>query len=256
MARTGEKKALNVDLWRRWRDGNNPEAEEELIRTYLPLVHYVVGRLSIGLPGTVDKGDLQSFGHLGLMDAMKKFDFERGLQFETYAMWRIRGAIMDGLRESDLIPRSARDKAKRIEEAYLILEQQHLRSVSDREVSDYLGISEKDLGQAFSDASFASLLSLDEPVHDEEEQKAFRQSFIVDEKAKDPQKSLDEAVQKRILADAIDRLSEKERTVVSLFYYEDLTLTEIAEIMSLSPSRISQIHSKALLRIRALLNKN
>ncbi|MEW9667660.1 FliA/WhiG family RNA polymerase sigma factor [Ammoniphilus sp. 3BR4] len=255
MARTGEKKALNVELWRRWRLRKDREAEEELIKSYLPLVSYVVGRLSMGLPGTVDKGDLQSFGHLGLMDAMRKFDFERGLQFETYAMWRIRGAIMDGLRECDTIPRSARDKAKKIEEAYLVLEQQQLRTVSDKEISEYLGISEKDLGQAFSDASFASLLSLDEPIHEEEEQKNSRQSFVVDEKAKDPQKALDEAVQKQFLAEAIDQLSEKERTVVSLFYYEELTLTEIAEIMSLSPSRISQIHSKALLRIRTLLNK-
>lgn len=256
MARTAEKKAFNMDLWKRWRLEKNVEAEEELIETYLPLVSYVVGRLSVGLPGTVDRGDLQSFGHMGLLDAMKKFDYERGLQFETYATWRIRGAIMDGLRECDMIPRSARDKAKKIEEAYFVLEQQHLRTVTDKEISEYLGISEKELGQVYADASFASLLSLNEPVHDEEDQKNLRQSLIVDEKAKDPQRALDEAVQKQILAEAIDRLSEKERTVVSLFYYEELTLTEIAEIMALSPSRISQIHSKALLRIRAILSKS
>lgn len=246
-------KGIDLELWKHWREEQDKRAEEKLVEGYLSLVHYVVGRLSMGLPNTIDRDDLTSFGHMGLLDAMKKFDYTRGLQFETYAMWRIRGAIMDGLRAHDLIPRSARDKAKKVEEAYLVLEQKYLRTVTDKEVSHYLGISEKDLSQVFSDTSFASVLSLDEPIHDEENEKNLRQSFVVDEKAKDPQKALDEMAQKQLIAESIDRLSEKERLVVSLFYYEELNLTEIAEIMNLSPSRISQLHSKALTRIRAML---
>lgn len=250
-----KNKGIDIELWKHWREEQDKRAEEKLVETYLSLVNYVVGRLSMGLPNTIDRDDLTSFGHMGLLDAMKKFDYSRGLQFETYAMWRIRGAIMDGLRSHDLIPRSARDKAKKVEEAYLTLEQKYLRTVTDKEVSQYLGISEKDISQVFSDTSFANVLSLDEPIHDDENEKNFRQSFIVDDKAKDPQKALDEMVQKQLIAETIDRLSEKERLVISLFYYEELNLTEIAEVMNLSPSRISQLHSKALSRIRAMLSK-
>lgn len=254
MARTG--RTIDIELWKCWREKKDKRAEEELVKAYIPLVNYVVSRLSTGLPSTVDRDDLTSFGHMGLLDAMKKFDYDRGLQFETYAMWRIRGAIMDGLRSNDLIPRSARDRAKKIEEAYQVLEQKYMRSATDQEVCAYLGISEQELSHSFSDTSFANNMSLNEPIHDDENEKNYRQSFIIDEKAKDPQKALDESAQKQQLADVIDRLSEKERLVITLYYYEELNLTEIAEVMNLSPSRISQLHSKALSRIKTVLTKS
>jgi len=253
MARTGLKKQLDIGLWKRWRMENDRDAGEQLVKAYLPLVHYVVGRVASGLPGTVDKDDLYSYGQLGLLDAMKKFDFDRGLQFETYAMWRIRGAIVDGMRNNDVLPRSVRDKVKKIEEAYQSLEQRNLRTVTEREVSEYLGISEKDIAQVFTDTSFASRVSLDETTQDEEEQKLTRKSFVSDVKAEDPQKALDTLMQKQLIKEAIEKLTEKERTVISLVYFEELSLTEIAEILRLSPSRISQIHSKALSRIRSTL---
>jgi RNA polymerase sigma factor FliA len=250
------KKTIDVDKWKRWRERGDRQAEIELIEQYLPLVNYVAARLAIGLPDTVSRDDLVSFGRFGLLDALKKFDYMRGLQFETYGMWRIRGSMIDGLREVDIIPRSVRDKAKKIEEAYTSLEQQHLRSITDEEISSHLGISLKELNQTMQDVSFASILSLDEPITDDEEQKHSRQAIIIDERAERPESALHKDQQKIILAETIERLPDKERTVVSLFYYEECSLTEIAEIMGLSASRISQLHSKAIFRMRGALNRS
>ncbi len=250
------KKQMDIEKWKRWREGGDRQAEIELIEEYLPLVTYVATRLSMGLPDTVDKDDLISFGRFGLLDALKKFDYMRGLQFETYGMWRIRGSIIDGLRECDIIPRSVRDKAKKIEEAYTVLEQENLRTVTDEEVSEYLNISVAELRQTLLDVSFASVLSLDEPIQDDEEQKHSRQTVIMDERAEKPETALHKEQRKEILAEAIERLPAKERTVVSLFYYEECSLTEIAEIMELSASRISQLHSKAVFRLRGALNRS
>ncbi|TGV24948.1 FliA/WhiG family RNA polymerase sigma factor, partial [Mesorhizobium sp. M00.F.Ca.ET.186.01.1.1] len=222
---------------------------------FLPLVDKVANRLAINLPANVDKDDLISYGRFGLLDALAKFDHTRGLQFETYAMWRIRGAMIDGLRENDWIPRTVRDKAKKIEEAYTTLEQQMLRMPTDQEVSEYLGISEKDLQQVFLETSLASMVSIDEAVGEEDEQKTARHSYIVDELTPRPESVAEVSSLKEVLVGVIDKLPEKERLVVSLFYFEELTLSEIAEIMSLSPSRISQLHSKALFRLRSALSR-
>ncbi|WP_035099489.1 FliA/WhiG family RNA polymerase sigma factor [Aneurinibacillus terranovensis] len=249
------KKAIDINKWKAWREQGDRQAEIDLIEQYLPLVNYVAARLSIGLPGTVDRDDLVSFGRFGLLDALKKFDYTRGLQFETYAMWRIRGSMIDGLREVDIIPRSVRDKAKKIEEAYTVLEQQNLRSASDDEISEYLGMSVEELHRTFQEISFASVLSLDEPIQDDEDQKHSRQSIIVDERAEKPETALHKDQQKEILGEAIYRLPPKEKNVVTLFYYEECSLTEIAEIMGLSASRISQLHSKAIFRLRGALSR-
>lgn len=248
--------SIDLDLWRRLREKKEKAAEAELVERYLPLVDYVSRKIWNGLPYTVERDDLIGFGHFGLLDAIKKFDYTRGLKFETYAIWRIRGGILDGLRGVDTLPRSAREKAKKVEEAYVFLEQRNKRLASDKEVCEYLGIQEKELMQIFSEAAFATPLSLDEPVQDEEDHSSVRQSFVKDDKASDPQKELDALSDKKILAEAIDKLSEKERLIVTLYYYEELTITEIAEIMSLSPSRISQLHSRAIGKIRAWLSNS
>lgn len=247
-----EQKANHQSLWRKWKQDGDISAYEILLENFLPLVNYVANRLTIGLTAGIDEDDLISYGRLGLLDALNKFDFERGLQFETYAMWRIRGAIIDGLRENDWIPRSAREKAKRIEQAYAVLEQKNLRSVSDREVCEYLNITEKEFAQIISDTSFASLLSLDQPI-DMDEYRTERKEVLVDDKLKTPEEHIEDSGLKEILMQAIERLPEKERMVISLFYYEELTLTEIAGILGLSPSRISQLHSKAIYRLRGSL---
>lgn len=244
----------NIQMWQAWKEQGDIEAKKSLIENYLPLVEFVTNRMAIGLPKNVMKDDLASHGVMGLIDAIEKFDYKRGLQFETYASWRIRGSIIDGLRQGDWVPRSVREKAKRVEDAYQVLEQQYMRSVTDAEVSQYLHISEKEFTTMLQDIAVASICSLEDPIREEESET--RMTLLVDEKAKNPDQTVHEVYLKESLIKGIERLTEKERTVVSLFYYEELSLSEIAEVMSLSPSRISQLHSKAILRLRGALAKH
>ncbi|MBW7454729.1 FliA/WhiG family RNA polymerase sigma factor [Paenibacillus sepulcri] len=243
----------NIEIWRKWKEDGDIEAKKRLIEFYLTLVDYVSNRMAIGLPKNVSKDDLASNGVMGLIDAIEKFDYRRGLQFETYASWRIRGAIIDGLRQGDWVPRSVREKAKKIEEAYQLLEQKVLRSVTDSEISNYLNVSEKEFGHMLQEIAVTTVCSLEDPIREEDSET--RLSLLVDEKAKNPDHKVHEFFLKESLVRGIERLTEKERTVVSLFYYEELSLSEIAEVMSLSPSRISQLHSKAILRLRGALDK-
>jgi RNA polymerase sigma factor for flagellar operon FliA len=251
-----ERKAAHLnhsELWEQWKEHGDKEAKRQLIEKYLHIVEYVSGRLAVGLPKNVSKDDLASNGVMGLIDALEKFDYERGLQFETYASWRVRGAILDGLRQGDWVPRSVREKAKKIEDAYQHLEQRYLRTVSDEEMSHYLDVSEKEFQNMLQEVAVMSIVSLEDPIREEESET--RLSLLVDEKAKNPDHKVNEFTLRDALAQGIDKLTEKERIVVSLLYYEDLSLSEIAEVMSLSPSRISQLHSKAILRLRATLDK-
>jgi RNA polymerase sigma factor for flagellar operon FliA len=251
------KKSNTQDLynWKKWKEEKDQEAGNAIVSKYLPLVDYVVHRLSISLPQTVQKDDLKSFGFNGLLDAIEKFDLDRGLQFETYASWRIKGAIIDGLRQNDWVPRSVRDKVRKIEEAYSILEQEQLRSVSDQEVSQFLGISEEEVNRVIVDASLSTIASIDEPVYDDEDHQIGRYNMIKNLSAESPDNHIHQQFVKDILASVIDRLPEKEKIVVSLFYFEEMNLTEIAEILGLSTSRISQLHSKALVRLKAAMSK-
>lgn len=248
-----QSQLANIELWKQWKEQGWVPAKQALIESYLPLVDYVSGRLAIGLPKSVSKEDLSSFGVMGLIDAVEKFDYARGLQFETYASWRIRGSIIDGLRQGDWVPRSVREKAKKVEDAYQKLEQQYLRSVTDAEISQYLQVSEQDFQQMLQDISITTICSIDDPIREEDSET--RLSLLVDEKAKNPEFQVNEFFLKDSLAKAIERLTEKERTVVSLFYFEELSLSEIAEVMCLSPSRISQLHSKAILRLKGVLGR-
>ncbi|NQX65787.1 FliA/WhiG family RNA polymerase sigma factor [Paenibacillus alba] len=248
-----QSQIANLELWKQWKEEGWVPAKQSLIESYLPLVDYVSSRLAIGLPKSVSKEDLSSFGVMGLIDAVEKFDYARGLQFETYASWRIRGSIIDGLRQGDWVPRSVREKAKKVEDAYQKLEQQYLRSVTDAEISAYLQVSETDFQQMLQDISITTVCSIDDPIREEDSET--RLSLLVDEKAKNPEFQVNEFYLKDSLAKAIERLTEKERTVVSLFYFEELSLSEIAEVMCLSPSRISQLHSKAILRLKGVLGR-
>ena len=241
-------------LWLRWKEDGDPDARKLLIEHYLPLVEYVSSRMSASLPKNVVKDDLSSHGVMGLIDAIEKFDYKRGLQFETYASWRIRGAVIDGLRHGDWVPRSVRDKAKKMEDAYAILEQRHLRTATDEEVCDYLNISQKEFQHMLQEVAVTAICSLEDPIREEESET--RLSLLVDDKALNPEYKAHEMYLKETLMLGLERLTDKERTVVSLFYYEDLSLSEIAEVMSLSPSRISQLHSKAILRLRGALAKH
>ncbi len=253
MAEQTRSKLSHHELWFRWKEQEDPEARKRLIEQYLPLVDYVSSRMAVGLPKNVTKDDLASNGAMGLIDAIEKFDYRRGLQFETYASWRIRGAILDGLRQGDWVPRSVRDKAKKMEDAYAVLEQKHLRSATDEEVCAYLNINEKEFQQMLQEVAVAAVCSLEDPIREEESET--RLSLLVDDKAVNPESTVHDTYLKESLVYGIRKLTEKERTVVSLFYYEDLSLSEIAEVMNLSPSRISQLHSKAILRLRGALAK-
>ncbi|MFX3632941.1 MAG: FliA/WhiG family RNA polymerase sigma factor [Candidatus Pristimantibacillus sp.] len=246
--------SVNIQMWQAWKDDGDIEAKKRLIEQYLPLVDYVTNRMAIGLPKNVSKDDLASNGVMGLIDAIEKFDYCRGNQFETYASWRIRGSIIDGLRQGDWVPRSIREKAKKIEEAYQKLEQLYSRSVTDAEISIYLEVSEKEFTTMLHEIAITTVCSLEDPIREEESET--RLSLLVDERAKNPDHKVHEFYLKDSLTSGIEKLTEKERTVVSLFYFEELSLSEIAEVMSLSPSRISQLHSKAILRLRGALAKH
>ncbi|OAB41360.1 FliA/WhiG family RNA polymerase sigma factor [Paenibacillus glacialis] len=244
----------HMDLWMSWKEHDDIEAKKKLIENYLHIVDYVSSRLAIGLPKNVSIDDLASNGVMGLIDAIDKFDYKRGFQFETYGSWRVRGAILDSLRQGDWVPRSVREKAKKIEDAFQHLEQRYLRSVNDSEMSQYLEVSEKEYHNMLQEVAVMTLCSLEDPIREEESET--RLSMMIDDKAKNPDYKINEFYMKESLIKGIEKLTDKERTVVSLLYYEDLSLSEIAEVMSLSPSRISQLHSKAILRLRGTLQKN
>ena len=200
---------------------------------------------------------ISKWGHLPIVardgeDALKKFEYDRGIQFETYASLRIRGAILDGIRENDWVPRSIREKAKKIEKAYQELEQLHLRSVTDLEVMEHLNLDVHEFNQNIKDTSWMNFISLDEPIDEESEHSKI--SNLPD--MVDPiDQAMDHQFLRDILAQAIARLPEKEKLVVSLYYYEELNLTEIAEVLKLSVSRISQLHTKAIYRLRGALGR-
>lgn len=246
----------DIENWKKWKEDKDQEAGNYMIRKYIPLVDYVVGKMTITLPHTVQRDDLKSYAFQGLLDAIEKFDLERAVQFDTYAMWRIKGAIIDGLRSSDWLPRSTRDKIRKIEEAYTILEQKELRSVTDYEISQFLGMSEKEVNQVAVDASLSALISIDETNYEDEEYFVTRAAHIINEEADSPEKHIHQQFIKKTIAEVVERLPEKEKIVVSLYYFEELNLTEIANILKLSTSRISQLHSKAILRIQAALVNN
>ncbi len=243
-------------LWTAYKERGDLRAREQLILKYLPLVKYVAGRVAIGLPPHVDADDLYSYGIFGLLNALERFDHTRGIKFETYAITRIKGAILDGLRAMDWVPSSVRQRARELEETYWRLESRLGRPASDEEVAAALGLSVEDFQSLLVEVSRTQLLSLDELWSAEGEEGEFSLKDLVgDDKAEDPFSSAAFAELSRTLAEAIADLPEKERLVVSLYYYEGLTAKEISQVMGLSVSRISQLHTRALLRLRARLSR-
>jgi RNA polymerase sigma factor FliA len=217
------------------------------------LVEQMANRLSMSIPQRIiPKEDLVGLGYIGLIEAIKKFDYKKGYQFETYGLWRIKGAMLDGVRQMDWVPRGYREKAKKLNIAFRHLEQTLMRSPTEEELSQYLNISLDEVDKAMSALTLSTLLSLNEPIHsnDEEGKQQCRLEQIMDEKSQphDQQVQMDEF--RKILATSIDKLSDKERLVVSLFYYEGLSQIEIADVLNLTKGRISQIHSQAILRLR------
>lgn len=243
------------EAWKSFKRSGDRTSREALLLHYAPLVKYVAGRLAVALPPTVDFDDLVSCGTFGLIDALEKFEPARGVKFETYALARIRGAIIDGLRLSDWVPRSLRQKARHFETVAQRLESSLGRAASDAELASALGVSAEEYHSLVSELACTTLTSLDEVWRgDDEGNEGVRLvEGLADETAEDPLATAEFSELKRALAGAIDELPERERLVVALYYREGLTLKEIGRVLEVTEARVSQIHTKAVLRLRGKL---
>jgi len=250
-----EAAAALRELWQGFKASGDLQLRERLILHYSPLVKYVAGRVGVGLPPNIEQADLVSYGIFGLIDAIEKFDLERAIKFETYAISRIRGAIIDELRAIDWIPRSVRYKAREVEKAYAALEGQLHRTPTEAEVAEQMGIRLDELHAIFSQVSFVNVVALDEllSVGGEKGDKLSLVDTLEDTKAEDPVAAFESEETKYLLAKAINTLPEREKIVVTLYYYEGLTLAEIGQVLGVTESRICQMHTKAVLQLRGKL---
>jgi RNA polymerase sigma factor FliA len=243
-------------LWREYAKSKDQAARDRLILTYAPLVKYVAGRLGSGLPAHVDENDLVSYGLLGLIGAIERFDPNRDIKFETYAIARIKGSIIDELRAMDWVPRSVRSRARDIERAIGELERKLHRAPSDEEIAEKLGVSTDDLNDSLTEIGRSSIAALDElwtiSSGGGGDQVALIDT-LEDTQGPEPQSELAQTELKEALGEAIARLPEREKLVVTLYYYEELTLREIGEVLGVTESRVSQLHTKAILRLKARL---
>jgi RNA polymerase sigma factor for flagellar operon FliA len=241
-------------LWLAYRRSGDQRIRDRLILTYAPLVKYVAGRLGSGLPAHVDESDLVSYGLLGLIGAIERFEPDRDIKFETYAIARIKGAIIDELRALDWVPRSVRSRAREIERAVGELESKLGRAPTDDEIAGKIGITTGDLEDSLTEISRTSIAALDElwTVSAGGDQIALIDT-IEDETLPDPQSALSQTELREAIGEAIARLPEREKLVVTLYYYEELTLREIGEVLGVTESRVSQLHTKAILRLKSRL---
>lgn len=233
------------------------DQRNEMILEYLPLVKFIASRIASRLPNHIEVCDLVNAGIIGLIDAIEKFDASRKIKFKTYAEFRVKGAILDELRSLDWVPRSTRQKASKLERAYAELEQQLGRAASDAEMIEFLGISNEDFDILLRDAKGVALISL-EDLQSRDSDDNFERNlleYLADPDALTPSQLINLDQIYRIVAETIDQIPEKERLVISLYYYEELTMKEIGEILSITESRVSQIHTKAILRLRGRLAK-
>jgi RNA polymerase sigma factor for flagellar operon FliA len=251
-----EETAVVDSLWAQYKDSADRTIRDQLIVRYSPLVKFVAGRVSAGLPHSIDQADLVSYGMFGLIDAIEKFDTDRNIKFETYAITRIKGAIIDELRSIDWVPRSVRAKARAVEQAYASLEASLGRSPSDTEVATDLGISENDLQQIFGQISYIGIVALDEVISgggggDRAESVTLGDTLA--DRGDGPMAAFEVEEMKQILAGAINRLGDREKIVLTLYYYENLTLAQIGEVLGVTESRVCQIHTKAVMQLRGRL---
>lgn len=239
-------------LWDEYSKKHTPELREKIIIEYAGLVKIVAGRLSIYLGYNVEYDDLVGYGTFGLIDAIDKFDCDKGVKFETYASLRIRGAILDQIRKMDWIPRTLRHKQKRLDAAYQKIETQYGRVATDDEIAKELDISVEELETWQTQTKISNLVSLDEYMEQGENHVEVTQS----EDFAQPEKIFEKQELKNLLLKALEYLTEKEKKVIILYYYEELTLKEISAVLEVSESRISQLHTKALQKMRQKLGSN
>lgn len=244
----------NLATWERFKETNDSDTRDQLLNQYLQLVKNVAGRMAAGFPKSVELNDLINTGVIGLIEAFNNFDPSRGVKFETFAVPRIRGAILDELRALDWVPRSTRAKARNIDRALMKLENELGRGPSEKELAKRMEISVDDLFSAKKDVSVTSLLSLDELICREDDNRQVpRIETIENTTTVDVLLDMEKVELRAYLLQAISSLTEQERLVVSLYYYEELTLKEIGDIMLISESRVSQIHTRAVIRLRSMI---
>ncbi len=243
------------ELWDRFWESRDPKLREQIVLQYAPLVKYVLGRMALVLPPVLEPDDILSYGIVGLMMAVDRYDPSRGVKFETYAISRIRGAIIDALRSLDVVPRSVRQRARRLERAYRELEQQLSRPPHDAELADALGVDVDAVARMIGEVNYITF-SLDSPLsRDSDDDELTLMDTTRDHGTTDPLDGLEREEMLKALARAIDSLEERERLVITLYYYEDLTLKDIAEVLGVSESRVSQLHARAVLRLRTRLHR-
>jgi RNA polymerase sigma factor for flagellar operon FliA len=242
------------ELWVRYKDSASRQVRDQLIVHYSPLVKYVAGRVAVGLPQNVEQSDLVSYGIFGLIDAIEKFDPERGYKFETYAIARIKGAILDELRSIDWVPRSVRAKARALEKAYAKLESELHRTPTDEELAVELGYTDDQLQTVLGQISFVGLVALDEMLSvGGDRGESLTLGDTIADGAEGPVGLYEVEEMRQILAQAINRMPEREKVVLTLYYYEGLTLAEIGQVLGVTESRVCQIHTKAILQMRSRL---
>ncbi len=250
-----ENERVLRELWRALKKDGDKQARERLILRYAPLVKYVAGRVSIGLPQNVDTADLVSNGMFGLIDAIEKFDPDRAIKFETYAVTRIRGAIIDELRSFDWVPRSVRQKARDVERTYAQLLAELGRTPTDDEVAEAMDISVKNLRQIFRQVSYVHVAALDEllSLGGDKSDRVTLGDTIPDKHTDDPVSAFESEETKDVLGRAVSDLPEREMIVISLYYYEGMTLNEVGQVLGVTESRACQLHTKAVMQLRARL---
>jgi len=246
----------HAELWERVAATRDDDARQDLVKIYARVVKYVAGRMAIGLPHYVEHSDLVSAGLLGLIQAIDNFDMTRGIKFETYAIPRIRGAILDELRSQDWFPRSLRRKARQLEMAYVNLEARLGRPATDEELAAELNVSRDELLTMIDDVSVATIISLDaDNSSDGDDSGSSLGEYLPDPKSVDIEENVSSKEMVKLIAEGLEELPEKEQLVLVLYYYEDLTLKEIGTILDVTESRVCQIHTKAIMRLRGKLKQ-
>ena len=244
-----------AQLWEQYAEDRAMATRERLIIHYAPLVKYVAGRVAVGMPAHVEHADLVSYGIFGLMDAIEKFEPGRGFKFETYAVSRIRGAIIDELRSVDWVPRSVRTRSRQVETAMQILESTLKRSPTEEELAEELGWTVAELQDTLARMSMTSIAALDEVLDVGDGDRITLVDTLQDLTAVLPEETMDDAETKRLLRATLTRLTEREQTVLGLYYFEGMTLAQVGDVLGVTESRICQIHTKAVLSLRTKLGE-
>ena len=242
------------ELWLEYKKTRSPQLRDKFIRQYMPLVKYVAGKLAVGMAGSVEFDDLVGFGQFGLLDAIEKFDPGKNVKFKTYAVTRIRGAIFDELRQLDWVPRSVRQKSREIEDTIVDLESKLGRTATDAEIAEKMGVSEAEYQQTVMKVSGTSVLSLNDVWYSGNDNDHMSIGDSIESPSSlNPDVIVEREEIRKVIVEAINELPEKEKMVIVLYYHEDLTFKEIGQVLEVSESRISQLHTRANLRLRAKL---